>query len=121
MTEFWPISLCNVAYKLISKTLAKRLKAILPMVITENQSVSKAFDKVEWGFVRGLMERIGFDGKWISLIMQCILDKATPSLQASSSYMLKAYQHSSINLPVLKLFMVYPYVGANQTSPTYSS
>ena len=106
MTEFRPISLCNVAYK----TLANRLKAILPTVITENQSVftsdrlitnnvlaafelmhclnhktegkdcfmsvklnmSNAFDRIEWGFVRGVMERLGFDGKWISLIMQCI-------------------------------------------------
>ena len=110
MTEFRPINLCNVAYKLISKTLANRLKAILPNVITENESaftsdrlitnnvlvafelmhylnyktngkdcfmsvkldMSKAFNMVEWGFVRGVMERLGFDGKWISLIMQCI-------------------------------------------------
>ena len=33
---------------------------------------SKAFDWVEWGFVKGVIERLGFDGKWISLIMQCI-------------------------------------------------
>lgn len=36
--EFRPISLCNVLFKIIIKTIAKRLKLVLPQIVMPFQS-----------------------------------------------------------------------------------
>ena len=38
MTNFRPINLCNVSYKIISKVLCQRLEKVLPQRISETQS-----------------------------------------------------------------------------------
>ena len=107
MPEFRPISLCNISYKIISKLLSKRLKRVLPELISGTQSafvarrlitdnillaqenfhalrtntrareefmaiktdMSKAYNRVEWSFIRTLMLRLGFAEKLVDLLM----------------------------------------------------
>ena len=110
VADYRPIALCNVFYKIISKLLSIRLKAVLPCIISENQSafipgraisdnllithetlhylkmstaekkcamavktdMSKAYDRVEWNFIRIVFQRLGFHDKYTNLILQCI-------------------------------------------------
>jgi hypothetical protein len=34
--------------------------------------ISKAYDKVDWGFMRGMLERLGFSNQWIHWMMLCV-------------------------------------------------
>ena len=109
VSDYRPIALCNVVYKLISEIITLRLKPILHGLISENQSefvpgraisdnvlitheilhflkissavkqfkmavktdMSKAYDRLEWEFIRLVLARMGFCESFIELIMTC--------------------------------------------------
>lgn len=109
-TEFRPISLCNVSFKIITKTIVNRLKRFLPLIIDPSQSafvpgrlitdnallayevfhymkhnkaisrgsyafkldMSKAYDRVEWAFLEGVMRKIGIGDRLVETIMGCV-------------------------------------------------
>lgn len=41
-------------------------------VIVLKLDISKAYDRVEWAFLEQTMNKLGFDEKWIRLVMDCI-------------------------------------------------
>ncbi|KAA3468935.1 reverse transcriptase [Gossypium australe] len=110
ISQFRPISLCNVIYKIISKMLVNRMSIFLGDCINEAQGafipgrcisdnvliayevlhslkmkkggrkghfalkvdMSKAYDRVEWDFIGGMMKALGFHEDWIVLVLRCI-------------------------------------------------
>lgn len=110
MTELRPISLCKVLIKIITKVIVNRMKKLLGLIISENQSafisgrlitdnvmisyevmhylkrkkrgkdgfmalkldMSKAFDRIEWGYLKAILLRMGFNERWVLLIQTCI-------------------------------------------------
>ena len=34
--------------------------------------MSKVYDRIEWAFLEAMLLRLGFDAKWVTLIMLCV-------------------------------------------------
>lgn len=109
-SEYRPIALCTIRYKIIAKILTRRLQSILAELISFHQSafvpgraisdnilithetlhylksskaekrcsmviktdMSKAYDRIEWGFLEEVLKRLGFRRIWIGWVMECV-------------------------------------------------
>ncbi|GAU18647.1 hypothetical protein TSUD_124800 [Trifolium subterraneum] len=56
----------EVLHSLKRKTKGRRGELALKI------DISKAYDKVDWGFLRGVLTRMGFGDRWIRWIMMCV-------------------------------------------------
>jgi len=105
--DYRPISLCNISYKIISKIIAERIKAILSKCLSKDQhaflqgrnildvvantqegifaihskkgdaiilkiDLRKAYDCVDYGFIRCLLAKVGLRARMINWIMACV-------------------------------------------------
>lgn len=59
-----------VGYECLYKIRHGKGKKHGPIALKLN--ISKAYDRVEWNFLKQTMSKLGFSIKWVDLIMNCI-------------------------------------------------
>ena len=76
ISEFRPISCCNVIYKCISKLQCLRIKEVPPCIINPRCilkiDLQKAFDSVQWGFIQEVFLALKFPPIFTSWIRACV-------------------------------------------------
>ena len=59
-----------MAYELLHRMQNKRNGKVGQMAMKFD--ISKAYDRVEWGFLRNIMIKLGLDRRWVNMAMETI-------------------------------------------------
>lgn len=59
-----------VAYEILHSLKSKRSRRYDNFVL--KLDIRKVYDKVEWGFLKGMIQKSGFDDRWTSLVMNYV-------------------------------------------------
>jgi hypothetical protein len=73
-----------VAYEALH-SMATRMKGKKGFMVVK-LDMSKAYDRVEWHYLEAIMRRMGFEEKWIRIIMQCVRSVSYSILLNGSPY-----------------------------------
>ena len=48
--------------------------------------ISKAYDRVEWNFLKGIMSKLGLSERWIDRVMSCVISTSFSVLINGKAY-----------------------------------
>ncbi|GJY53364.1 RNA-directed DNA polymerase, eukaryota, reverse transcriptase zinc-binding domain protein [Tanacetum coccineum] len=74
ITDFRPISLIGIHYKIIAMILANRLSKVIDKIVSNEQSAFSVgpFDSISWNYLDHILDSLGFGLKWRSWIKTCL-------------------------------------------------
>ena len=60
----------TIAYEILHRMRNRRRGKVGQMAV--KLDISKAYDRAEWSFLQGIMQKLGFDPRWVKLAIEIV-------------------------------------------------